>query len=302
MFEYAGVKSRSYFHSVPPVGYDPDDPAAYYLNFEERADYGGPFDADGIPLQPTEDGRALPFATMIAMYGLGQCERYRTKGGVQQLNEFRKAVYWMEANQADDGSWPVLIPKAKYRLAPPYRSAMVQGLAISLLVRGAIIFESDRFLEIARKGLAPFGKSVAEGGVTTFGNDGPWYEEYPCDPARPVLNGFVYAMFGLYDLVRAEGNADAQRLWEAGLATLRKRLPAFDIGHWSLYQLPAEPENPATVAYHRLHINQLTVLADITRDPLLAEYRDRWTGYSLNPINGLRTLPAKLRWLGNDEF
>ena len=54
LFEYVGIKSPSYFHTVPPVGYDPDDPTAYYLDFTARADYKGPFDEDEIPLQPTE--------------------------------------------------------------------------------------------------------------------------------------------------------------------------------------------------------------------------------------------------------
>ena len=302
LLEYVGGKSPSYYHTVPPVGYDPDDPTAYYLDFTARADFQGPYDEDDIPLQPTEDGRALHFPTMIAMYGLGQVEKYRSGGGVASLNRFRKAVYWIKENQAPDGSWPVEIPKTKYNLKPPFLSAMVQGLAISLLARGALIFEAERFLDTARKALAPFDKAVGQGGVTTIGEGGPWYEEYPCNPPRHVLNGFIYTLLGLYDLIRVDDNPEALRLWDAGVQSLRERLPSFDNGYWSLYQLPPQPENPATVAYHRLHINQLKVMAELTGEPLFARFRDRWEAYASNFVNRIRTLPAKLRWLGSDGF
>lgn len=42
----------------------------------------------------------------------------------------------------------------------------------------------------------------SEGGVlATFLNKFHWYEEYPTKPPSFVLNGFIYSILGLYDLM-----------------------------------------------------------------------------------------------------
>lgn len=42
----------------------------------------------------------------------------------------------------------------------------------------------------------------ADGGVlATFLNKYHWYEEYPTQPASFVLNGFIFSLLGLYDLM-----------------------------------------------------------------------------------------------------
>ena len=56
------------------------------------------------------------------------------------------------------------------------------------------------------------------------------------------------------------------------------------------------PDNPATLHYHRLHVDQLTVMHQISGDEVIREYRDRWHGYLINRWNPLRTLPKKLYW------
>jgi hypothetical protein len=164
------------------------------------------------------------------------------------------------------------------------------------------VFESERYNEIAVKAMRPFSLTTDAGGVTTFTEDGPFYEEYPSQPPRHVLNGFIYALFGLRDLVRFTNNAEADRLWQDGLATLKKWLPRYDIGFWSLYQLPESPRNPATVPYHRLHVNQLSVLAQITSESIFVQYRDLWQSYLASRMKAWRTLPSKLRWLSGSGF
>jgi len=111
-----------------------------------------------------------------------------------------------------------------------------------------------------------------------------------------VLNGFIYALWGLRDLAQ-QGNADAARLWESGSRTLIAWLPRYDLGYWSLYHVPEVPRNPATVAYHRLHINQLDVMYELTSLLIFKEYADRWRGYLSSRLNALRSLPSKLMWV-----
>ena len=59
------------------------------------------------------------------------------------------------------------------------------------------------------------------------------YEEYPTTPPLFVLNGFIYSLFGLYDLAQvATGDAKqtAQKLFDDGMASLKVMLPFFDSG------------------------------------------------------------------------
>jgi hypothetical protein len=296
LLEYLGLRSPSYFHTVPDYNYVPDDILAYYLDMTPRADYPGPFDADGLPLL-LSGGKTVMFPTHLIMHALGHLERHRRQPSEEHLDIIRKAADWLVNAQQEDGSWTVDIPNRSFNLAPPFRSAMVQGLAMSLLTRATILLGRDEYAVVAERGLAPFQRTTREGGVATEGEGTTFYEEYPCQPPCHVLNGFFYAMFGLHDLVRFKNDDTAQELFQAGVATVIKWLPKYDMGYWSLYHIPADRPNPATVAYHRLHINQLAVMYAITEEPVFDTYRRRWDGYLRNRINALRTLPAKFRWL-----
>lgn len=55
-----------------------------------------------------------------------------------------------------------------------------------------------------------------------------------------MLNGFIYSLFGLYDLTQlAEGETKvtAQKLYEEGMKSLKVMLPLFDSG--KLVDLPS---------------------------------------------------------------
>lgn len=98
---------------------------------------------------------------------------------------------------------------------------MGQGHAISVLARAFYHSGGDqKYLKAALNGLKPFRwviqccrlrvKKVckicrvvsSDGGVlATFLNKYHWYEEYPTQPASFVLNGFIFSLLGLYDLM-----------------------------------------------------------------------------------------------------
>ncbi len=201
LLEYFGFQSQSYYHSVPDINYDPDDPLAYYLDMRPRARYSGPSDESGRPLM-TCAGRTLIFPTHLIMYGLGHLEEYRRNHRTESLTRFRSCSDWLVENQAEDGSWLIRLPSKAFGLDRPFRSAMVQGLAVSALVRAFVCFDQDRFAAAAVRALQPFHKLTSSDGVATTHPEGSFYEEYPCQPARHVLNGFLYALWGLHDLVR----------------------------------------------------------------------------------------------------
>lgn len=296
--EYFGRRPTDYYHSRPEVAYDPNDPLPYYLDQRQRADYDGPTDDDNVPLYAA-GGNLTRLPVHITLWALGQLEHYRRDGQQDRLEKCRPALDWLVKSQTDDGAWLSEVPMKRYRLEGSWRSAMAQGLAISTLLRAAHLRAGDRdyYVASAIKALGPFHKDVAHGGVTTYHEAGPFYEEYPCRPSCHVLNGFIFALWGLYDLVRFENNDEARLLWKNGLETLRAWLPQYDLGYWSLYQLPRKPRNPATVPYHELHVKQLAVMFQITGEPIFGEYSHKWESYLGHRYNALHTLPAKLVWL-----
>ncbi len=295
LLEYVGIRSRNYYHSETKPSYDPDDLMAYYLDQSHRADYDGPYDRQGVPLYSFR-GEEFYLPVMIGFYALGHLERFRQRGSERQRDTFLRVTDWFVTDQEDDGTWRSEVPMPRFNLPPRIPSAMVQGVAMSCLVRANLLTENTAYLDAALRALKPFHLDVSEGGVTSHELGRPFYEEYPAEPSHHVFNGFLYAMWGLYDLVRLNGNAEAKRLFDDGLATFVEWLPLFDTGYWSLYHISEGLRNPATIHYHRLHLDQLDVLHALTGEQIFEDYRQRWQGYLDGRFNALRTLPAKILW------
>ena len=213
----------------------------------------------------------------------------------ESLARFLKIADWLTENQDAKGIWLNPLPNRKFGLLKPFPSAMIQGLAISCLCRAGEITGDDRYRHSAQAALSAFGKEIRSGGVATTTGDRVFYEEYPSAACPHVLNGFLYSMWGLWDMARA-GNIEAAQRYQEGFTSFIEWLPRYDMGYWSRYHLSNGPDNPATLHYHRLHIDQLTVMYQISGNEKVLEVRDRWLGYLEHRWNPLRTLPSKLRW------
>ena len=114
----------------------------------------------------------------------------------------------------------------------------------------------------------------------------PWYEEYPTEPPSFVLNGFIYSLIGLYDLLTLAPSLQAREatvLFQQGMKSLKKLLLAFDTGSGTNYDLRhltlGCAPNIARWDYHATHVNQLLLLATIDKDPLLSATAARWVDY-----------------------
>nr|CAG4638290.1 EOG090X0272 [Cyclestheria hislopi] len=206
-------------------------------------------------------------------------------------NMFYSAADWLVNHQDGNGGWPIGVRRKMASgladLAPGWYSAMGQGQAMSLLMRAFYRSGYKKYLNAALKGMKPFTTSSSEGGVRAyFMNQYPWYEEYPTVPPSFVLNGFIYSLIGLYDVVSlapVSQTAEARLLYEQGMLSLKKLLPLFDTGSGSVYDLRhftlSLSPNIARWDYHSTHINQLFLLSTIDPDPILSTVAERWAGY-----------------------
>ncbi len=295
LMEYVGIRSKSYSHLPALKSYDPDDILPYYFNQAKKADYFGPFDTSGIPLYKIK-GKCIYSPVFISMYALGHLELYRCNATDENLSIFKMMVDWFVSNQNERGAWLTSSKVKKFDLFKPWPSAMVQGLAISCLVRAFKVIGDEKYIDCAIKALEPYQKSVGEGGVASIDEGYIFYDEYPSKGRYHVLNGFIFALWGLYDLIRLNENSKAKSLYDEGFYTLIECLPRFDIGYWSLYHISKGMKNPATIPYHRLHINQLDVMYAISGYDIFKKYQKLWNVYLQKPINALRTLPNKVLW------
>lgn len=255
------------------------DARRYYLNLSPKADFTGPFDAEGIPL--TDYGRYVGIhhnPINIAQYGLGHAEYWYAKGSETSRLHFLQTADWHVRSLVDHGGYGLWLAKFDWLGIPaPWCSAMAQGQGISLLVRAYRETDRQEYLDSAVCAARAMQRSTSEGGVTRkLDQQTYFYEEIPSDPPTSILNGHFFALWGLFDL-EAAGVSEFHGLWEAGVNGLKTLLPRFDVGFWSRYDLShGWPPNLANAFYHELHMLQLEVMERLTGDPLFRAYQRRW--------------------------
>ena len=288
----------------------------YYFLFDEHriADQKGAtksfvLDEEGIPITPTyvdvTEKSYVYFPITIGQYGLAVYHTHLKSQSERDRDRFLKISDWFYHNRIEDNClgtyWLTDVPLPAYRHSGPWQSAFVQGRGISLLLRAYQLTGKRFYLEAATGALKPFLLPVSEGGVTSFTEWGPFYEEYTADVPTLVLNGMVFSLCGLYDFVRVCPENDlARQLFREGIQTVIHALPAYDIGFWTRYnhcQAAFYPEiDPATVCYHRLHITQLRMLYRLTGKRVFQEYVEKWSSYDI-PGNIARMYLLKYRTL-----
>lgn len=298
-----GVSQLTFWHDHPSINERAFDGglAEYYQDFSNKANYPGPYDSHGIPLLDYRGriGRQYnPIA--IAQYGLGNYNLYRGTGQAERRRKFLKAAAWLvehlEVNEYGVPVWHHHFDW-EYRgiLKAPWYSALAQGQGLSLLVRVFQETRERRYLVAAEKAFKAFTLGVQEGGVTYQDKArNYWFEEYLVDPPSHVLNGFLWAAWGVYDYALLTGHETALSLFQEAVKTLSANLSRYDTGYWSLYELsPTRLPMLASPFYHRLHIVQLQVIYQLTKEPGFLDFASSWEGYERNFIKRTRALFQK---------
>jgi len=224
----------------------------------------------------------------IAQYALGNFEMFLDTKDNKYEEAFLKQADWLVNNISDKkefGIWEhgFVLPYYNFNKVP-WVHGMAQGLAISALLRAFQITGNSIYFETAKRAYGAFEKNIEEGGIKFIDENGNvWLEEYTVLPPPHILNGFIYALFGIYDFYHVIKNEKALNLWNEGVGTLEKNIGRYDNGYWSLYNLLHK--YPATKSYHILHIKQLKILYDLTSKEIFNEYARRWNNYLNSRMN-----------------
>jgi heparosan-N-sulfate-glucuronate 5-epimerase len=275
----------------------------YYIEWDPGTGVYGedwtiaPYDAEGVILTA---GIRKYHAVRIAQYGLHNYNIWlRTRSSNARV-AFLSQARWLRDNQVERGGvsgcyvfdfgWP------RFGAEAGWISAMAQGEAISLLLRAAEIEPDAGFADAAFVAANPYRYSLSEGGVVWRGNDGgQFFEEVAVSIPSHILNGHIYALWGLFDLLRAQPSQEFAQIADAGTKTLKSWLPLFDSGRWSYYMLLATPKgfrNLAQIKYQAFHVSQLRVMVAFTGDAYFGEVADRWESQ-------MRRLTSRLHYYAN---
>jgi heparosan-N-sulfate-glucuronate 5-epimerase len=216
----------------------------------------------------------------VAWWGLVNLNRHVAGGRQEHLDTFLVQAQWLKswAVERADGAviWPCYFDwqEGRCRLRSGWYSAMYQGVVISALVRAYRLTGDRALLTLCEKGSRVFEKGIEEGGVRTVEHGRVLYEEYPAYPLARVLDGFLFSLLGLHDLLGQTGDLRMFRLFSEGLAGLIAALDRWDYrGKWTWYGTHGYLCPPH---YHKLNYVLLGVLGRLTGEKILIDRAERW--------------------------
>jgi hypothetical protein len=264
----------------------------YPLDFSYKATYPYQSDSNLIPLLPLSTQHWATSSSLvynpivIAQWGLGNHIEYINSKSKKSLSSFYSAANWLLKNLSNVGKCSFY--EFNYFISDrPVRSAMANGLAISLLLRYSEELDGnlDHLSLVIERLVRGLMLSIDDGGVLSNKSDVLVLEEYTHEP-HCIFNGHVFAVIALIEYSKHRFHnsdvlnmEDLDSLINSTLSILKK----IDIGFWSLYSLrEAKTLNYASRFYHLLHIDLLTILFRFTGLDGFKEHRDKFIMYDEN--------------------
>lgn len=262
-------KSISHVNQGRGRFYSRDEIRGYYNDLTEkvlkREDV-----ADGVPSSLVDSGERVFFSIEIFQYGLGAFDLYLRTKSDSYLQKVFACANWAVKNQEANGAWKTFAHKNERN---PY-SAMAQGEGVSLLLRAYEMNKDIAYLTAAKNAVAFLLLPMEKGGVAKYDGESVCFLE--CLYLPLILNGWIFAIWGLFDYCKIDDDASVKETLNKTLKTLEKKLPEFDTGYWSLY---AEGEMIASPFYHKLHVAQLEMMFNLTDNKIYKVYANRWENY-----------------------
>jgi len=198
------------------------------------------------------------------------------------LDKFFKYADYFITKQSDSGMWNYEFDW--YTSKAPWNSALAQSRGASVMLRAWLYSKDTIYLDAAKKALSRFTASTTEDGFLHYFSEGNCYyfEEYPKIPTG-VINGFMSSLICIWELNYWIKEKWLSELWDQGIDSLKKMLPFYTTGWWSIYDRDHNSPmvNVNSPRYHLLEIHYLKVLSILAASPFLTEvYKTRKKQYN----------------------
>lgn len=222
----------------------------------------------------------------IAQLALGYYDRILS--GEDCIDDFlTQAAYFLNHGRLTEDDillWEYKFPfEMRNYLHSPWRSALAQGQGISVCLRAYQLSQDEQYLEVVKKAFKSFKYLAREhvGGVLDDSKGYVWLEEYIVDPPNHVLNGFIWALWGVREYAVFMNDKYAWQLWHSCIKTLKENLEHYDLGFWTTYDLMKfnsgkHPTMPCSLYYQNLHIVQMKAMHQLTSGEIFQHYEQRW--------------------------
>jgi heparosan-N-sulfate-glucuronate 5-epimerase len=239
-------------------------------------------------------------AIRIAQFALHRFGIWHRTADVAARKDFLAQAAWLRDCQQNDGipgTYRFAFPWHKYGAGVGWASAMAQGEAISVLLRAHGMQKDAGFDAAALRAAQPFRADIDGGGVVWKSGEDVFFEEVANRHAPHILNGCVYALWGVWELWQLTGEPWLGEISERCVQTVLRWLPRFDTGWWTLYSLlHSSTRRPhiATLKYHEFHITQMRVLSKMFDEPSFDDAAVRWTAYTETSASRRRLLGETL--------
>ncbi len=272
--------------------YDIHNVRRYPMNFISKTAFKNHCDDNGIIMLNYHGNLGMQYnPNAIAQQALGYYDKYLDHQKEPDKDAFlTQANYFLQKGRVVRDNiilWEYNFPfEMRNHLSAPWRSALAQGQAISVLIRAHKITGNEIYSEAAHKGYKAFHFLACEheGGVLDNQDGFTWLEEYIVNPPNHVLNGFIWALWGVRDYAVYFNDSHAHDLWEQCLKTLETNLKNYDLGFWTSYDWPQgydkdQPVMPSSIYYQRLHTIQMHAMYNLTKRNLFFDYYRKWQKY-----------------------
>jgi hypothetical protein len=202
----------------------------------------------------------------------GRAQALIRGGFVSQAQEFIGELLPLGANRGGALAWEYY-----FRFgggSPPWTSGLSQGSALVTLAASARLLGDPASLDAARRALTLYQLRTPTG-VRVPTRAGAHYAEYSFASRLKIINGFIQALNGLWDMRGLDPRADL--LFAAGDAEARRELPRYDTGRWSRYDNTRGSLSPLN--YHVLLRDFLQGLCDRSHIAIYCSKAAKFTRY-----------------------
>ena len=286
------LSQNDYWHGAQAKGayYRLDKVAGYYNDLTKKVSNDA-IEIDVLIPKVNVKNKLYIHPVTVCQVGLGAYDLFLSTHDNIRKKQFLSCCQWLLKHSVLDSfggaSWKV--PYAFKLFSQPafFHSGLIQGQAISLLIRAFITTEEDKYLALAKKAYVFMTRSVEEGG--TYNSRVGMIEEYPIPGENHiVLNGAISALWGVMDLALATKEEAHLTKYTFLLDALIENLSSFDAGYYSRYCIYSRWffSNVSSPYYHREHIEQLDILKEMSSDDRILKIMDQFRNYEVKSTNG----------------